>query len=354
MAAAEKTRSATLTPPMTDWTLRLFTAPAISPIWVGLGLLVFLTGLSQLVRFFFDPSGGRIGGSAPLLVDPYFWLDVLNAVLLVYLLMAMVLLRRGRLADLRALRPALSVSDAEFQRILERALCVPPRHLALAGAASAVAFGSIPFVDSNFWGGAPPPPLTEPLLWLLVLRSAGTGWVSGHAIVSELQMMRELNRLGRKHLRIDLLDLDALSPLARASQRGAFAWVLGSSLVSLFWLGPAAGSSNTVIVTLMLTLVLAGFVHSVYGAHRSIIAAKQETLAALETRIRRGAPALLSDQPAEAGLADAIAYHGFVARLRESPFGAPVVVRWGVIAGVGVASWVGGALAEQLLERAIG
>jgi hypothetical protein len=31
-----------------------------------------------------------------------------------------------------------------------------------------------------------------------------------------------------------------------------------------------------------------------------------------------------------------------------------VIVRWGLIAGVGIASWLGGALAEQLQERAIG
>jgi hypothetical protein len=354
MAAVEMTGSGTPDPPLTDWTLRLFTAPAVSPLWVGFALVVATTTVSQLARFYFDPAGGRFGGGVPLLSDPYFWLDVLNAVLLAYLLLALVFLRRGRLADLRALRPAMSVDDDEFQGLVERALCVPPVQLAMAGAASAVVFGAIPFVDSEFWGGAPPPPLTEPLLWLLVLRSAATGWVSGHVVVSDLRATRTLNWLGRHALRVDLLDLDALSPIARASQRGAFVWVLCSSLVSLFWLGPAAGSSNAVIVALVLSLVLLGFFFSVLGAHRSIVAAKQETLAALEARIGRGAPALVAGQPTEAGLADAIAYHGFVAGLREWPFGAPVIVRWGLIAGVGVASWLGGALAEQLLERAIG
>jgi hypothetical protein len=355
MAAAETNRSGTPEPPLTDWTVRLVTAPAVSPVWVGFGIAVAVTGLSQGVRLFFYPADARLDVAAlGLLADPYFWLDILNAVLLAYLLVALVFLRRWRLDDLRALRPVLAVDDAEFQRLVESALCVPPAQLAVCGAAGALVMGSLPFVDPTFWGGGPPPALTEPLLWLLVLRSAATGWVSGHAVASELRFTRTLARLGQRHLRVDLLDLDALSPFARASQRGALCWVLGSSLVSLFWLGPAAGSANAVIVPLILLLVLLSFFFSILGAHRSIVAAKREALAALEVRIRRGAPALVAGQPAEAGLADAIAYHGFVANLREWPFGALVVVRWGVIAGVGVASWLGGGLAEQLLERAIG
>jgi hypothetical protein len=355
MAAVETSGSEGFAePPLTDWAIRLFTAPPVSMAWVAISLVVGVSGVTQLVRLSFDPTGLHFGGATPGLSDPYLWLDILNAALLAYLLVALVLLRRGRLADLRALRPALALDDDEFQRQVERALCVPPGRLAIAGAMAAAVFGSIPFIDPQFWGGGPPPPLTEPLLWLLVIRSAVTGWVSGHAIVSEYHVTRTLARLGRHHLRVDLLDLDALSPIARASQRGAFAWVLISSLVSLFWLGPAAGSSNAVILSVLAVLVGASFVVSVSGAHRSIVAAKNETLAALEARIRRGAPALLAGERSDDGLADAITYHGFVAGLREWPFGAPVVVRWGLIAGLGLASWLGGALAEQLLERAIG
>jgi hypothetical protein len=355
MAAVETSGSEGFTePPLTDWAVRLFTAPPVPVGWVAVALMVVVSAITQLVRFSFAPTELDLGGTTQGLRDPYLWLDILNAALLAYVLLAMVLLRRGRLADLRALRPALDLDDEGFQRHVERALCVPPGQLALAGATSAAVFGSIPFIDPEFWGGGPPPSLTEPLLWLLVIRSAITGWVSGHAGISEFHVTRTLARLGRRHLRVDLLDLDGLSPIARASQRGAFAWVLASSLVSLFWLGPAAGSANAVILSALLVLLGVSFVVSVYGAHRSIVAAKEETLAALEARMRRGAPALIAGERAEDGLADAIAYHGFVSSLREWPFGAPVVARWGLIAGLGIASWLGGALAEQLLERAIG
>lgn len=355
MAAIETSGSGGFAePPLTDWAIRLFTAPPVPMAWVAIALVVGVSGVTQLVRLSFVQSGFDFGGTSQGLRDPYLWLDILNAALLAYLLLAMVLLRRGRLADLRALRPAVDLDDEGFQRQVERALCVPPGQLALAGATSAAVFGSIPFIDPEFWGGAAPPPLTEPLLWLLVLRSAITGWVSGHAVISEYHVTRTLARLGGRHVRVDLLDLDALSPIARASQRGAFAWVLAASLVSLFWLGPAAGSANVVVLSALSVSLGVSFAVSVSGAHRSIVAAKREALAALEVRIRRGAPALIAGKRAEDGLADAIAYHGFVAGLREWPFGAPVVVRWGLIAGLAVASWLGGALAEQLLERAIG
>lgn len=356
MAVLEASASHEVDPPLTDWALRVFTAPRIPPLWVGVLLVVFLTGLSQLVRALYEPLELQLAtGDAPyLLADPYLWLDVLNAILLAYILIAMVYLRRARIRDLRALRPALDLDAAAFQQRLEAILSVPPGHLAVGGVLGALVFGSIPFVDPQFWGGAPPPDLDEPLLWLLVVRSGVTGWMTGHAFVSEHRTSRALHRLGSEDVRVDLLNLDALSPLARASQRGAFAWVLAASLVSLFWLGPAAGSSNAVILPTMVLLLLFSFYYSVEGAHRSIVAAKREALATLEARIRRGAPGLLQGQGGEAGLGDAIAFHGFVARLREWPFDTPVVLRWALIGAVAIGSWLGGALVEQLLERTIG
>jgi hypothetical protein len=96
MAAAETNRSGTPEPPLTDWTVRLVTAPAVSPVWVGFGIAVAVTGLSQLVRLFFYPADARLDVAAlGLLADPYFWLDILNAVLLAYLLVALVFLRRS-------------------------------------------------------------------------------------------------------------------------------------------------------------------------------------------------------------------------------------------------------------------
>lgn len=347
-------------PPLTDWTLRPFAASGRSPLLVGLALAVGVTALSHLLRLAFETSGaaplpgGRPG--AAFYADPYFWLDALNAVLLAYIPTALFYLRRGRLADLRSLRPALACDDRELARLVEQLLCVPPLRLAASGAGGAALLGAMPLLDPGFWGGGPRPPLDDPLLWTLVVRSGLTGWLSGHAVVSEFQVTTALARIGARHVRVDLLDLGPLAAFARASQRGALAWVLVSSLVSLFWLGPAVGASNVAIVTAILLLVSVSFFVSIQGVHRSIAAAKRQTLEALEARIRPRARELLAGGGSAGGerLADLIAYHDFVQRVREWPLGTPVLLRGALIAALALGSWLGGALAERILERALG
>ena len=95
---------------------------------------------------------------------------------------------------------------------------------------------------------------------------------------------------------------------------------------------------------------------SIFGAHRSIVAAKREALAALLPRIRPAARDLLAgkDPGGDARLADALAYHAFVERVREWPVGAPALVRALLIAALGVGSWLGGAVVDLILQRALG
>lgn len=338
--------------PLTDWTLRPFLATGISPLWVGLGLAIAVTAVSQLYRLAF-------GASLPgrwFFADTYFWLDLLNGVLLAYVPTALTYLRRGRLRDLQELRPALDCDDAEYLRLAEQALCPPRRRLAASGLAGGILLGMAPIIDPGFWEG-PRPPITDPLMLLFVVRSAATGWLGGHAFASELTATLAFLRVGARHLRVDLLDLGALAPFARASQRGAFAWVLISSLVSLFWLGPAAGAANVVILAAILALVSVSFFLSIYGVHRSLVAAKREALASLQAQIRSRGGALVAGREATGEgprLADLVAYHGFLERVREWPLGTPALLRGALIAALALGSWLGGALVDQLLERALG
>lgn len=345
--------------PLTDWTLRPFAATARSPLWVALGLALAVTVLTQLVRLFAgapsaDSPGGGTGWAFHL--HRFFWFDVLNAVLMAYIPTALVYLRRGRLRDLQQLRPALACDDAAFSRLVEQALCVPARRLAASGLVGALLMGSMPLFDPGFWGGGTRPPLHDPMMLMFLVRSAVTGWLGGHALASEIHVTAALARIGARQIRVDLLDVGALAPFARASQRGAFAWVLVSSLVSLFWLGPAVGASNGVIVALLLLLVSVSFFISIYGAHRSLVAAKREALAALEAGIRpRARELLLTGEISGEGarLADLVAYHGFIERVRAWPLGTPAVLRLALITVLAVGSWLGGALVERLLERAL-
>jgi len=338
-------------PPVSDWTLRPFLATRHSPLWVGLALALALLAVAQLYRLAFE-TAGRPG--VPLLRDPYFWLDGLNGVLFAYIPTALVYLRRGRLRDLRELRPQLDCDDASFQRYVNEALCVPPVRLFASGLVGALLLGAMPLLDPGFWESLQRPPLSDPMMLLLIARSAITGWLGGHAFASEATSALTLSRIGER-LRVDLLDPSSLAPFARASQRGAFAWVLISSLVSLFWLGPAAGVSNVLILGAILLLVSASFAFSIHGAHRGIVATKRAALGGLEAQIRARGAALLAGRPAPdgPGMADLVAYHGLLERAREWPLGTPALLRASLIAALAVGSWLGGALVEQLLDRVL-
>jgi hypothetical protein len=282
------------------------------------------------------------------------WLDLLNGVLFAYIPTALWCLRAGRLRDLRELQPAL-LGGPELRRRIDAALGVPPLRLAAAGLAGAVALGPLPLVDPGFWDFERPP-AGDPLVLFFMLRMAVSGWLGGHAAVTEASAIAAFARLGARHVRVDLFDLRPFEVFARSGLRSAFAWVLMSSLISLFWLGPGAGVANAYIVTGILVAVSAAVFASVYGAHLAIAAARREALATVEARIARAGAALLAGREPEAGprLADWVAWHGYLLRIRDWPLGAPALARGALIAALGLGSWLGGALVERALDRLFG
>jgi len=132
-------------PPVTDWTLRPFEGTRRSPLWVGAVLLLAFVGLTRLFRFAImdDRDLG-------LWEEEYLWLDLLNGLLFSYVPTATFLLRRGRLRDLRDLRPVLECDDAEFERLEARATCVAPATLGWSGLAGAILGASLPLADPSF------------------------------------------------------------------------------------------------------------------------------------------------------------------------------------------------------------
>jgi hypothetical protein len=341
-------------PPLTDWALRPFAA-ARSWLRVSLGLAVGFAALAQCARYALAPPT-----PGPLWRDPFLWLDVLNGALFAYVPTALWLLRRGRLADLRELRPALA-PGSDSAALARDVLCVPPRWLARAGLACAVLFGSFPLLDPAFWPDARPTS-SDPVMLFFVARMGVTGWFGGHAVATELFAARGMARLGER-VRIDLFDLRPLAVFARSGQRSALAWVIVSSLISLFWLGPGAGSANAFVVGTILLAVSAAFAAIVWPVHRRIRAAKRAVQQALDHRIRERSEALLRgvDPGLEAGagardatLADLVAAYAYLERVREWPLNAPALARGALIVALALGSWLGGALVERILDRVIG
>ena len=91
----------------------------------------------------------------------------------------------------------------------------------------------MPIYDASFFGSTRHP-LSDPLVQFFMLRQAIVGWVAGYAVASALGATSAYRSLGRDHVKVDLLDIRSLHPLARQGMRSAFTWILLVSMVSLF------------------------------------------------------------------------------------------------------------------------
>jgi hypothetical protein len=338
--------SRTLLPPG-DFTLRPFEAWTASPIGPAFAAAAAFAAASVCGRILL---GDRHFAPGEPLGWSYVWLDALNGVLFAYIPAALVLLRRGIARDLVELRPTLRCSESEFRDLVARATGVPNRRLAICGGIFLLGFALIPAYDPGFFEGHRPP-LGDPSLTFFMFRNALLGWFAGHAVASSHGAASTYRLLGRDHVEVDLIDTRPLHPFARMGLRTAFAWIVCVSLVPLFWLGPGAGRTNGVIMVSVILLVTASLVYSISGVRDSVRREKAAQLDALRERIRRQRPGDTGSPPGEgARLADLIAYHDLIERAPEWPFDAPMIARLALFAALGLASWLGGALVERLLE----
>jgi len=332
--------------PASDWIVRLYEAAPLSPLQLGALVAAVHAACSIAVRW-------GLGTPSPVWIA----LDVLNGILFAFVPTAVVILRHGVLRDLVALRPWLRPAAEPFEALARRTVGVPPRDLFVWGLLLSLVFAAMPAFDPLFWGPEGRPELTDPGFLYAFARSAINGWPIGHAIATELWLTRQYYDLGARRVRIDLHAVDALAPFARRGMRSALAWILCVSLVSLFWLGPAAGSNNGVIVGL--TLVLAGVqaVVSAAGVRAGLRDAKHTRLQQIDARLRdEGERALrpAGDTPADARLANLVAYRGYVAGVPEWPLAAQSLVRFAMLAVLGLGSWLGGAVVDRILDAALG
>jgi hypothetical protein len=339
--------------PSNDWTIRPFETSSRSPWVVGLGISMALGVASIGFRLVGDDSGY---GATSLLGNPYFWVDTLNAILIAYIATTHAMQRRGVSRDLDQLQSVLAGSQADHDRRARQMLCISPGALLAAGIVGGSLIGALPVLDNSYWVG-PRPSLTHPIMIFLILRNAMMGWIAAHAILTEIQVTRAYKRLGENGLDIDMLNLSPLGVFARKGQRGAIVWLVASSLVSLFWLGPTATDSNGFILVLILALVTMIFFFPIYGAHRGIKRAKTDELGALREELRR----VQSEERQSRGdvalnsrIAALAALHTTVETAREWPIDAPALLRFGLFALLGLISWFGSAIVERLLDTAIG
>ena len=332
-----------------DWTLRPFEWASQAPVWVGAwGFLAYLAlALAVWSAFLAD-------GMPPALRQLYAGMEVLNGLLLATLPTASAYAQRGAREDLRALRPALRCDDVEFEAQMRAVARVGAGRLTLAGALGAGLAACMVFFDPGFWLEGRPELASPVFLWVLP-RHMATGWVAGHALVTLLHHTLAFSRLGRKWAVVDLLDLSPLRAFGRKGQRSALTLISISILVSCYWLTPMAGSSQPVVLGIVLLFVGFSFVGPTLGVHHAIVERKRTEMQRVREAIRLEREHALDASSTSGGrLADLIAYRGLIEDVREWPWDVPMLLRLALYVSLGVGSWLGGAIVERLLGLALG
>jgi hypothetical protein len=271
----------------------------------------------------------------------------------------------GAARDVAALRPALRGSASEVERVVHSLTAHEPRRLLAATAAGPlVPFALALAVPSE--GGHPAARLLAGRLGagfddLYFLACQLLFWLAMGPVAYVLVVgLLRFWRLGRRHVRVDLLDLDALAPFARVGLRLALV-VLGGVAVLLTPVAALGWRPGFVESLILAPIVAAGFAALLspsLGVHGAIRRAKAAELERVRSAIAGNRAALAGSAiAAEAdrlSVVDLLRYRGEIAAVREWPFDAGVLRRFGLYLLIPLASWVLGALVERLVDRALG
>jgi hypothetical protein len=268
-----------------------------------------------------------------------------------YLCASLWLGQRWMHRDFDDLRPAVEASDAEWSAWRRRALSPGKAALARAAALGSVAGLVVDVIGARasdpdaFWSGH--------RVWVHLLNPMVFA-VMGMLGAMSAERAAVYQEIGRR-ARVSLGDIAPLAPFARVGLRTALLWLLGTSLASLLLV-------DTDSPMLVLSILLATTIFAVVsllapsrGVHERLRDAKRRELAWLRGRIAEASDALRRDDDAGAAALPALlAWETRVADAPEWPFDASTWLRFTLLLLVPLGSWLGGALAEQLVDRWFG
>lgn len=347
LAAASRDRS----PP--SWlgvALRPFEASSVAPAWIGLWIAVGYLLAHGAFDALFLAIWGFPPGESPVWQSDLWWTDLVNAALIGYLPAAQAIARRGVARDLAELRPMLRFDEGEFTALRDAATGPGgpiARLLCLAGVAIGAWFA---FVDPSLSSGVTQSPGDPVFVWTLC-RLMLFVWLVTRFLVYDFNTTRTYVALGRSAVEVDLLDTRSLAPFARRGQRSALAWVLFSSIFSLFWFGPVS-EANLPLLAMVLSMATFAFVGPLVALRHNILAAKHAELDRLRAQIREARARADADVDSPR-LANSVACYQLIESVREWPVDAANLLKFIGYLLLGLGSWLGGAVVEQMLDSAL-
>lgn len=187
-------------------------------------------------------------------------------------------------------------------------------------------------------------------LMLLVI-----AWFAGRGVLATVVEARRFSQLGQE-VRIELLDPAPQRTLARQSLHTALLVIGALSIVLLMFYDVAAapqlGWTLTLVGAGSVSLAGLAFGLPLRGLHDAVVAAKRQELSWCNAAIREARRALVDGHASAGprGLADLVAYRGVVESVREWPLDAPALRRFALYCVIPLASRLGGAGVERLVD----
>lgn len=290
------------------------------------------------------------GAPAASATAPGWYWEIVNALILAWLVAADGWAARSALREVRQLLPSRPGSDDGSRERAMAAVAVPSG-LRRAGSALALAVAaSILLFDPGIWPGVARPPLGDPGFLWVGLRTAAISWLVARALIREVWLTAAYVRIGSREVEIDLVDQRGLAPFGSKGQRTVVVWIGFSILFSLFFFGGSPARSNAFVVVGIVLLVSAAFAAPLIAVQRRVAAAKEAELDSVAASLRRERA---RTDPDDARLARLLAWQAHVVSVHEWPLTAPTLIRSALFVGLGVGSWFGGALVERLVAVAL-
>ena len=341
------------------WTFRRILGLPGPPLAIGAAAVLLSLVIDAV---WFNASGlwqgFRIEGT-PAWLHPYPSVNFAYAVCLGLGVVSLLYLVRGAERDISQLGPALDLAPGPLAELRSEILSVSPRSLrvgTVAALAIAVldlgvgfAFSDLGRLDSGSMAWL----VLREVLWdLLIFRVFA--WATLVAL--------RLSRLGRESARIRLFDLATLRPFTQNGVRLALFWlVLWAIWVPVLFLGPFGGDALPALAILLgigSALSIVAITLPTLGVRSRLREAKAAELAEVRQAIERDRGAALdADHPgrdaAAARLPGLLAYEDRVAGISEALLDAGSLRRLGLYLLIPLASWVGGAMIERLVDAVL-
>lgn len=149
---------------------------------------------------------------------------------------------------------------------------------------------------------------------------------------------------------IDLLDLSPLSAFGRSGVETAGFWLAGSSLAALLFIAFPFSLLHTIILSVTVALGTAELLSPMRGVRRRVQAVQNEELSRVRGEIRTAR----SGTGSADRLPGLLAWERRVDEINAWPFDIGSALRFGALGAMAIASWLGGALIERVVESALG